>query len=211
MPDSYRNGYPALGVMVAIAVVAVSLILPVSAQVNPTFAQLPAQERLALQNGQATVSGDEGQFTGRVLVDAPLSTAWQVVTDYDNFDQFLPTVEASQLLESTGNRRVFEQVNVVRIFPITRRSRIVVASTLSYPQQIDFNLVEGDLNRLQGIWQFESVSSSAGASPNQVLITHQVAVTPEGGGLVRGLFFNTYRNVLEDTLSALKQESERRN
>ncbi|MGB3616143.1 MAG: SRPBCC family protein [Elainellaceae cyanobacterium] len=210
MPDSCRNVYPILGFMVAIAIVATSLMMPVFAQVDATFAQLPVQEQITLQDGQATVSGSDGQFTGRVLVDAPLSTAWQVVTDYNNFDQFLPTVETSQLLESTGNRRVFEQVNVVRIFPITRRSRVVIAATLSYPQQIDFNLVEGDLNTLQGIWQFEAVSPSAGAPPNQVLITHQVAVTPKGGGLIRGLFFNTYRNVLEDTMSALKQESERR-
>ncbi|MGF1515616.1 MAG: SRPBCC family protein [Elainellaceae cyanobacterium] len=207
MPFRYRRFYSALGSLAAIAVVLTSLSGPASGQTSSLLTQLTAQEQSALQDGQVSVSGSDGQFTGRVLIDASVATAWQVLTDYDNFDQFLPNIEDSQLLESTGDRRVFEQVNVVRFFPITRRSRVVIASTLSYPQQINFSLVEGDLDELQGSWRLETVSSAAG---EQVLITHEVAVAPKGSGAIRGLFFNTYRNVLEDTLAALKQESERR-
>ncbi len=210
MPSRYHSygvqGYGVIGGLVAIAVVLTSLLIPVTGQAS-VLSQLTAQEQSVLEEGQVAVSGSNGEFTGRVLVDAPGTTVWQVLTDYDNFAQFLPNIEASRLLESVDNRRVFEQVNVVRIFPFTRRSRVVIASTLSYPQHIDFSLVEGDLNTLQGSWQLESVASSAG---NQVLITHQVAVAPKGNGPTRGLFFNTYRSVLEDTLAALKQESERR-
>jgi ribosome-associated toxin RatA of RatAB toxin-antitoxin module len=80
----------------------------------------------------------------------------------------------------------------------------VIAATESYPQRIAFNLVEGDVDSLQGTWQLEPISS------NQVLITHQVNVEPESS-TPRGIFFNIYQNTLQDTLAALKQEAERRN
>ncbi|MGF1535788.1 MAG: SRPBCC family protein [Elainellaceae cyanobacterium] len=206
MSFRHRKFYAVLGSLAAIAI-AVTATVPALSQTSTALSQLTAQEQSALEEGQATVTGQNGQFTGRVLVNASAATTWQVLTDYDNFDQFLPNIEASRLLESTGDRRVFEQVNVVRFFPITRRSRVVIASTLSYPQQINFSLVEGDLDELQGSWRLETVASPGG---DQLLITHQVTVDPKGSSATRGLFFNTYRNVLEDTLAALKQESERR-
>ena len=213
MVPNYRKQYRyVLSGLTAIALmIAAQLSLPVSAQhAKDALDPLPAQERVALREGQATVSGDNGQFVGRVLVNGSVSTAWQVLTDYDNFEQFFPNVESSQLLESAGNRRVFEQVNVVRIFPISNRSRIVIAATESHPQQINFRLVEGDLDTLQGIWRLDPIAPHIGAQPNQVLITHQVALTPEGGRATRGLFFSTYQRILEDTMIAIKQETERR-
>ncbi len=199
--------------LVAIAIVVATSLSPaalsqdiISQDINGSLNQLPAQEQSALQAGDATVTGSNGQFTGRVLINASAPDVWQVLTDYDNFERFFPNVENSRLLESANNRSVFEQINVVQVFLFTQRSRIVVASTESYPQQIDFLLVEGDLETLQGTWQIEPVSSS----PDQVLITHQVSVEPNQGGAVRNVFFNIYQNVLEDTLAALKQEAERR-
>jgi len=171
--------------------------------------QLPVQERTALRNGEATVAGGNGTYTGRVLVNAPLDTTWNVLTDYNNFARFFPSVASSRLLESSGSRRVFEQVNEIRVFPVTRRSRIVMSATESYPQQIAFRLVEGDVNTLQGVWRLDPVAPYAGATPNQVLITHQVTVDP-GSSATRGLFLNIYESTLAETLTALKRETERR-
>ncbi|MEL6603506.1 MAG: SRPBCC family protein [Cyanobacteria bacterium J06614_10] len=189
---------------------------PASADPVPTvFSELPEQEQSALEAGEVMVtakrSGENGQFVARVLIDAPVTEAWKVLTDYDNFEQFLPNVEDSQLLESDDNRRVFEQLNVISIVPsvIDIRSRVVIESMENYPQQVDFNLVEGDLKVLQGIWKLDPVATTAGEEPDKVLITHQVDIDP-GDGSPRGLFFSTYRLVLEDSLIAAKQETERR-
>ena len=200
-----------LGGLAAIAVILTApLPLTASAQRKNALDPLPVQERVTLREGQATVTGGDGQFVGRVLVDAPVSIAWDVLTDYNNFEAFFPNVENSQLLESAGDRNVFEQVNVARVFLFNSRTRVVIATTESYPQQISFQLVEGDMDLLQGVWRFDPVAPYPGAQPNQVLITHQVALEPEDGGITRGMFFSTYRNILEDTLLAIKQETERR-
>ncbi len=161
-----------------------------------------AQLQIAQSNG-VSVSGSNGTFTGQVLVRTSAQTAWNVLTDYNRFSSFIPSVAESRVLQSNGNRKVFEQVNVIRVLAFTRRSRVVISSVESYPQQISFSLVEGDVESLQGVWRIQPRGN------NQVLITHQVTVDP-GSSPTRGLFFNIYRSTLANTLSALKQEMERR-
>ncbi|MGJ3253895.1 MAG: SRPBCC family protein [Elainellaceae cyanobacterium] len=205
IPGWKRYRFVMLSSLSAIAlIVATSFGFPALAQSGSAVSQLPSQDQAALQSGRVTLSGSNGQYTVRVLVSAPAATAWSVLTDYNNFSRFFPSVAESRLLRSDGNQRVFEQINVIRIFPISRRSRIVIAATESYPQRIAFNLVEGDVDSLQGTWQLEPISAT------QVLITHQVSVQPESS-TPRGIFFNIYQNTLQDTLAALKQEAERRN
>jgi len=184
---------------------------------DPTqpFAELSEKEQKTLTEGQVVVTavreGDSGQFMARVLVDASMEATWQVLTDYDNFEQFLPNVEDSKLLESAEARRVFEQTNVISVVPdvLDIRSRTVIESMESYPENVSFSLVEGDLESLQGVWQLIPVASVEGEDPDKVLVAHQVDINP-GDSSPRVLFFSTYRLVLEDALVAAKQEAERR-
>jgi len=207
------------------AALAVALATPVASAVSAqtaapsqpalvAFAELPEQEQAALENGEVVVSaqreGETGKFLARVLIDAPVEQAWQVLTDYDNFEQFLPNVENSQLLESDENRRRFEQLNVIAVVPtvIEISSRVVIDSMLTPNEQVDFELVEGDLEKLEGIWKLDPVVDAESES-QKVLITHQVDIDP-GNSSPRGLFFSTYKLVLEDSLVAAKAEAERR-
>lgn len=207
-----RRFYGALGgLTMIVALIVTPVAPPVSAQLfNSALDQLPAVDRNTLRNGNVIVSNDEEEFVGRVLVHAPVSTAWQVLTDYDNFDQFLPNVERSALLEETGDRHIFEQISVVRVLALTRRVEVTMAATEAHPEQISFNMVEGDAKSIEGTWRIDPVAPYRGATPTQVLITHKVAIEPEGGALARNLFFDTYRNVLEDTLFAIQEETELR-
>ena len=187
--------------------VGVSVLLAAAIALSPAAwanesVVLPAPEQTALRQGRVFLTGAQGQYTGRILVSAPMATVWKVLTDYDNFERFFPNVEASQLLESNGNQKVFEQVNVIRAFIFDRKARVRISTTETYPQQIAFRLVDGDLKSLEGDWQLEPVS------PNQVLITHHVNVDP--GSDFRDLFFSLYEESLENTLKALKQEIEKR-
>ncbi|MFM7527899.1 MAG: SRPBCC family protein [Nodosilinea sp.] len=161
---------------------------------------LTDQERERLRQGQVLLTGEDGNYTARVMANGSVETAWAVLTDYNNFSSFLPGVESSQLLESSGDLREFEQVNVVRIFPITHRERTVIAATESYPSKISFSMVDGDLKTLQGAWTITGAGS-------QVMITHQVVVEPASN---RSIFFPIYRDNLQKTMAALKQEIERR-
>ncbi|MEM9275227.1 MAG: SRPBCC family protein [Cyanobacteria bacterium P01_F01_bin.143] len=176
---------------------------------NGPVDQLPVLERVALREGKVIIAGEKGDYIGRFLVNGSIDTAWQVLTDYNNYELFLPGVTDSQLLEINGDRKVFEQINRVKTFIFTTKARVRMVVTESYPQKIAFNFLDGDLDTLDGTWLLEPVSPYPSAPPNQVLITHQVNVEPNPIPS-RSFFYNIYENTLEKTLVAIKEEVEER-
>lgn len=171
--------------------------------------QLPLEQRVSLRRGELVFLGKEGEYTVRLLVKTSIDDAWQVLTDYDNFAEFLPGIISSELLENNGDRKVFEQINKIKTIVFSIKSRIKIATTESYPAQIDFEAIAGDLQALNGKWILEPVSPYPSAPPDQVLITHKVSVEP-GKSPSDGIFFNIYENRLQETLVAIKQEVEKR-
>lgn len=123
--------------------------IPAKAELfNSALDRLPAQERVALRQGQSLVTtGSKGKYTGKVLVTATAATAWQVLTDYNNFYRFLPNIVSSKIIQNNGDRKIFEQVQVIRAFVITKKSRVRIAVKETYPKQITFSLVEGNIQQ----------------------------------------------------------------
>jgi ribosome-associated toxin RatA of RatAB toxin-antitoxin module len=196
--------------LIAIALTTSISFMPIASAklFDGPFYNLPPLERDSLRQGKVILNGEKGKYTARILVTGSVTTAWAVLTDYDNFEQFLPNVDNSQLLETNGNRKVFEQINRIRAFIFNKKSRVRLAVTETYPQQIAFSVVDGDLKSLNGVWQLEPISPYPSAPPNQVLITHEVNVEPNGS--TGGLFYGIYEDALQDTLVAIKQEVEER-
>lgn len=159
---------------------------------------------IASQPQGATVTGKEGQYIAKIIVDSSADTTWKVLTDYNNFYQFLPNVISSKVLKIQGNQKIFEQIYQVQALIFKQQTRVRIASTETYPKQIDFKLVDGDLKALQGSWKIEPIS------PQQVLIEHQVKVDP-GSTPSLSLFYSIYESSLKQTLEAIKKETEHRN
>jgi ribosome-associated toxin RatA of RatAB toxin-antitoxin module len=189
------------------AAIAVLSSLPLTAQTSPpnrnSLTSLPDQEQVSLRAGEAVVTGSQGNYIGRILISAPVNTTWDVLTDYDRFQDFLPGVVSSRILTSQGNTTVFEQVNQVRVLLFQQTNRIVITAVKQYPQKIEFQLKEGAIKSLQGNWALAPVA------PNQVLITQRVTFDPGNAG-VRDLAFVIYKSTLLDSLKAIKRETERR-
>ena len=171
--------------------------------------QLPLEQRVSLRRGELVFLGEDGEYTVRLLVNTSIDDAWQVLTDYDNFAEFLPGVASSELLEDNGDRKVFEQINNIKTLIFRIESRVKIATTELYPKQIDFKAVAGDLRTLDGKWILQPVSPYPSAPPDQVLITHKVSVEP-GESPSDSIFFNIYENRLQETLEAIKEEVEKR-
>lgn len=199
-PLKYRPLLVSMFSAIAVATT-IGLVSPLSTEAaNSPIARLSTQEQTTLRSGRVSLTGENGQYTGRVIVTAPVATIWKLLTDYNNFENYFPNVASSEILEKKGNRTIFEQVYLIQALIFSKRSRVRIASTETYPRQIDFNLVNGDVDALKGTWRLEPLSS------NQVLVTHQVNVDP--GSDNRALFFGIYEDTLEKTLQAIKQRSE---
>ena len=198
-------------IAVAIATLCLTVFVPTAAAklFDGPIDKLPVAERVALKEGKVTLTGNRGEYVCRILVNSNLENAWQVLTDYDNFDDFLPGVAQSQLVQNNGDRKIVEQINQVKTLIFSTKARIRLAMTESYPQQIAFSFVDGDLDSLDGSWLLEPVSPYPSAPPDRVLITHRVNVEPNTTP-GKDIFFNIYENTLEKTLAAIKDEVETR-
>ena len=170
---------------------------------------LPLEQRVSLRKGELVFLGKSGDYTSRLLIKTSIDNTWQVLTDYDNFAEFLPGVISSELINNDGDRKVFEQINKIKTFVFSIESRVKVATTEFYPGQISFKAIGGDLKSMNGEWKLEPVSPYPSAPPDQVLITHKVTVKPAKAPS-DGIFYSIYEDRLQETLKAIKQEVEKR-
>ncbi|MBW4495524.1 MAG: SRPBCC family protein [Oscillatoria princeps RMCB-10] len=209
MVNRWRTGLIS-GCLSALAWMATAPAVPVRAGLfDGPVDRLPVEERLALRNGKTVVTGEEGNYVGKVLVPATPDVVWSVLTDYESFPKFLPNVVSSKIMEANGNRKVVEQVSERQVFLVSVTSRVRTENTETEKQRIDFRLVDGDLKELQGSWLIEPVSEIPGREPAQVLITQEVRAKPKGG-TPEGIFYDIFKGAIEGNLKAIQKEVNKR-
>ncbi|MBW4522159.1 MAG: SRPBCC family protein [Scytolyngbya sp. HA4215-MV1] len=208
---SFLRGGPSLALLSTLTLGLTFLnAAPLPAELfNSPVDKLPVAERVSLRKGEAIVTGDKGIYTGRILVATTPEVVWAVLTDYASFPRILPNVVSSQVLSTEGNRKVIEQVDVRPFLLVNVRSRVRTTVTETDKNRIDFRLVEGDLQKLQGYWEIQPISPYAGAAANQVLITQVVEAQPSAG-IPKDIFYGIFKNTLGKNLNALRQEMLRR-
>jgi ribosome-associated toxin RatA of RatAB toxin-antitoxin module len=171
--------------------------------------RLSPLERNALRQGQVVVTGAEGNYTARVLLNANASQVWQVLTDYPNLPKFIPNMVESRVLQQEGDRKVVEQVDRRQVLLVSIVSRLRLQIRENPQQQIEFQLIAGDLERMEGSWQIEPVSPIPLRPPSQILITHMVRAQPKEG-VPRDVFQEIFRDSLVGTLQSIGREVQRR-
>ena len=189
---------------IGLSVISLSLIFwGLTTNISLSKVKLSPQEQIDLNQGKVILKGQQGEYTGQVLATGNLDSAWSVLTDYENFSNFLPNVASSKVIDTQGNQKIFEQVSIVDLWLFTEQSTLQISAKETQKQKIDFQMVKGDLKNLQGTWQLEQVTD------NQILITHTVKVQPKST-TEKPLFFGFYESSLEATLEAISQEITKR-
>ncbi len=189
---------------IGLSVISLSLIfLGLTTNISLSKVKLSPQEQIDLNQGKVILKGQQGEYTGQVLATGNLDSAWSVLTDYENFSNFLPNVASSKVIDTQGNQKIFEQVSIVDLWLFTEQSTLQISAKETQKQKIDFQMVKGDLKNLQGTWQLEQVTD------NQILITHTVKVQPKST-TEKPIFFGFYESSLEATLEAISQEITKR-
>lgn len=165
--------------------------------------KLSRQEELDLKQGKVVLKGQKGIYLGQVIAKGNIDTAWEVLTDYNNFDRFLPDIAASKIIKQHGDRVIFEQVNVVDLWLFQQEFKVQIEAIKSKPSKIDFKLVDGDLKKLIGRWHLIETS------PGKISVSHAVQVEP-GADTEKPFFYGVYESSLEETLKAIAIEIDKR-
>lgn len=183
-----------------------------SRQIQPAktyLATLTAQDWNTLSQGKVLLKGGKGQYGVMVMTSADAATAWSVLTDYGNFHRFLPTVIESRVLHTEGCRTIVEQLDRRKILLSTMESTVRTENLELDRQQISFRLLEGNLKYMYGHWRIDASPQSLDVR-EPLLVSQQVRAEADVGPF-KGMFYNLFENGLVETISAIRQEMERRN
>lgn len=88
----------------------------------------------------------------RIAVAAPARRVYELAKDQERFPEFMPDVETVTILQRTPERVVSRWKTLVEEAPIewTEEDRFDDAAL-----RIDYQLIEGDLDKFEGAWTFE--------------------------------------------------------
>ena len=89
----------------------------------------------------------------------PYSAAqmYALVNDVEAYPQFLPWCRSTRVLEASGSH-MHAQIEMA-LAGLTRS--FTTRNTLSPPERIDLDLVDGPFRHLEGHWRFEALTSTA--------------------------------------------------
>lgn len=99
-----------------------------------------------------TRSGESYQVNLRMDVVGSRALVWRVLTDYENLQRFVPGMQSSRIVSGRGEPLLLEQKGEsgVLFFKVTTTT---VSRIFETPEsEIRFDLVSGNLKRMQGSW-----------------------------------------------------------
>ncbi|NER81264.1 MAG: hypothetical protein F6K42_17195 [Leptolyngbya sp. SIO1D8] len=164
-------------------------------------------EQNILQQGNVVLTGSEGNYAVWALVNAALPTVWDVLTAYEQFPDFLPSVVAARVLERRDNRVWVERRDRRKIGFLPIKVKIVTENIEFEQERIDYQMVEGTLDSMQGSWRLVPIPAPDNAPTT--LLVQTIAATANMGPL-QGYFYEVFETGLVETIADLRAEMTRR-
>lgn len=140
----------------------------------------------------------------QLRTDQTIDHLWQVLTDYEGLNSFIPNLSSSTLLERTGNRVRLAQVGSQQlVLGLKFSAEVQLELTEHRPEGLlQFRMLKGDFRRFEGSWRLQSV-------PDETLVLYELTV--QGCmGMPVGLIEQRLRQDLNANLLAVEQETIRR-
>jgi ribosome-associated toxin RatA of RatAB toxin-antitoxin module len=168
---------------------------------------LNASQQQRLAQGEVVLNGQLGDYTAWAIAQAPPPTVWDVLTDYEGFPKFLPSVLSSKVTERSGNRTVVARRDRRKIGFMPIKVKIVTENIEVSHDRIDYRMLSGTLDSLEGVWRLAPLGGAdAGA---RTLLVQMIEAKASMGPLQK-YFYEVFEAGLVDTLESLRTEMERR-
>lgn len=106
------------------------------------------------------LEGRQRKVFAKIQIPYPLEQVWQVLTDYEGLAEFMPNISQSRRLEHpTGGIRL-EQVRTKSFMGMNFAGRSVFDVEEKFPNEIHYQLIEGDMKALSAYWRLKPWSLS---------------------------------------------------
>ena len=149
-----------------------------------------------------------------VRIGAPVTSVWNVLTDYDRLADFVPNLATSEVLPCApgapkGYRRIRQIVKKLQTY-IQLQAEAVLDVVERPEREIQFRQVNGFVQKLQGKWLLKSVNNTWSKVEKDTLLTYALEIqTPHSEiplELIEPVFEQAAVEGLPLNLTALKQE-----
>lgn len=101
------------------------------------------------------LEGRKRRIIIKIQIPYSLEQVWQILTDYEAFMEFMPSlVESKRLEHPTGGIRL-QQVRSKNFMGMKFSGRSVFDIKENFPHEIHYQLIEGDMKALNGYWRLE--------------------------------------------------------
>ena len=154
-----------------------SLVVSQAVAFNPSSIDAATIEKL-VGGGQVILVEEEANgrvklVTGGTLVQAPPDKVWSLITDFGNYPSWMPQTAAVTATDAgTHIKDVTFNLNFT-FSVISKKVSYTTRNTLTPPNKITWNLVEGDFARTDGAWN----------------------LVPAKGGSATLVFYSTYTDL----------------
>lgn len=122
------------------------------------------------------LEGRQRQICASIKLPYSVDQVWQVLTDYDDLDKFIPNLVKSQRIEHPAGGIRLEQVGAQQVLLFDFSARVILDMEEDFPHEIRFSMVEGDFKDFSGSWQLECLTQSNGKGTK---LTYTVLVWPK--------------------------------
>jgi len=143
-----------------------------------------------------------------VTIQAPIARVYEIARDVEAFPQFMADLRSLTVLErSPDNRRTVTEwlgyISAVKL-PV-RWVQEDLWNDVAYRD--DFHLIRGDMDRMEGYWQFVSDRETGTATRFDSVVDYEINI-PMIGPMIKTLIKKLMTENLQATLAAIKQRAE---
>ena len=141
-----------------------------------------------------------------VIIQGPIAAVYRVAKNVEMFPNFMEVLQSLNGLERSadGTRTTTEWVGLIREFRMNVKW-VQEDKWDDATYRDDFVMLRGDMDRMEGFWQFTSESDQTTRFDSMVDYEYNV---PLIGPMVKSLIKKKMTDNLQATMDAIKRESE---
>ena len=143
------------------------------------------------------------RLAAQLRTPTPVSLLWEVLTDYERLEDFIPNLSSSKLISREGRKVRLNQVGSQQLLGLRFSAQVLLQLT-EFPVDLllKFEMLKGDFRRFEGSWQIRKV-------PDGSSLFYELTV--QGClGMPIGLIEERLRGDLSSNLCAVEKEALRR-
>lgn len=145
--------------------------------------------------------GRQRQISARIRIPHSADKIWQILTDYDNLAEFIPSLSKSRKLDHPHSIRI-EQVGSQSLLKLKFCARVVLDMVEQFPHRLDFEMVEGDFKAFAGSWVLQPAADGQSTD-----LCYTVLVLP-ALAMPIGLIEQRLKSSMVVNLSAIQQRAD---